>query len=135
MKILKKTLLTILGVVAIIISPIIILWLIIYMDQGYIGMNDVPKGYYEKEEYFDENGFRDFTDYCKYYYNKKYDEEFAKNKDYSYVDEKDITEIKRYFEEFEGWMLPERANEYDFDKKRWEICADLIQDIADNITK
>ena len=24
---------------------------------------------------------------------------------------------------------------YDFDKKRWEICADLVQDIAGNVTK
>lgn len=122
MKTLKKIALTILGLIAIILLPLLVLYLIflliVYMDQGYIGANDVPKGYYKKEEYFDESGFRDFTDYCKYYYNENYDEKIAKNKEYSYVGEEDIPEIISYFEEFEGWMLPKRANEYDFDKKQ-----------------
>lgn len=122
MKTFKKVALTILGVVGIAVAaialPVLALLCLIYMDQGYIGMNDVPRGYYEKQEYFDKEGFQDYTDYCKYYYTEEYDEKFAKNKDYSYVNEEDIPEIISYFEEFEGWMLPERANEYDFDKSR-----------------
>lgn len=34
-----------------------------------------------------------------------------------------------------GSKLLIKDAKYDFDKKRWEICADLVQDIADNITK
>ncbi len=28
----------------------------------------VPKGYINAEEHFDTEGFQDYTDYCKYYY-------------------------------------------------------------------
>ena len=34
-----------------------------------------------------------------------------------------------------GSKLLIKEAKYDFNKKRWEICADLIQDIADGITK
>ena len=34
-----------------------------------------------------------------------------------------------------GSKLLIKDAKYDFDKKRWEICADLVQDVADGITK
>ena len=34
-----------------------------------------------------------------------------------------------------GSKLLIKDAKYDFDKKRWEICTDLIQDVADGITK
>ncbi len=120
MKALKKILSIILAMIGAVIGIIVILCLffllIEYIDQGYIGNNDPKKGYYNKEEYFEENAFMDYTDYCKYYYKEEYDEKFAKDKKYSEVKEEDIPEVLKYFDEFEGWMLPERANEYDFDK-------------------
>ena len=122
MKALKKILSMILAMVGAIIGVMLILWLfgllIVYIDQGYIGNNDPKKGYYKKEEYFDKEGFQDFTDYCKYYYEDKYDAKFAEDEKYSKVEEEDIPKVLEYFEEFEGWMLPKRANEYDFDKSQ-----------------
>ncbi len=122
MKALKKILSIILTIVvalglgaAILVGTfLVILWL----SQGHIGNNDPKYGYYKKEEYFDKEGFQDYTDYCKYYYEDKYDVKFAEDKYYTKVEEENIPEIIEYFEEFEGWMLPERANEYDFDKSQ-----------------
>ena len=31
-------------------------------------LNGVPSGYTKAEEHFDPNGFQDYTDYAKYYY-------------------------------------------------------------------
>lgn len=31
----------------------------------------IPKGYIEKEEHYDKDGFQDYTDYAKYIYSSK----------------------------------------------------------------
>ncbi len=75
----------------------------------------IINGYYDKEEHYDPNGFQDYTDYCKYFYNEKYDDKFKKNKLYSQVSEEDISNIISYFENFKEWMnLSNRSDEYDF---------------------
>ena len=76
--------------------------------------NEIPKGYTAKEEYFDKNGFQDYTDFAKYTYSNK--EIITNNKQYRKITEKNINEIKGYFEDFYKWMDAEnRLNEYKFD--------------------
>ena len=75
----------------------------------------IINGYYDKAEHYNPNGFQDYTDYCKYFYNEKYDDKFKKNKLYSQVSEEDISNIISYFENFKEWMnLSNRSDEYDF---------------------
>lgn len=73
-------------------------------------------GYYKKEEYFDKQGFQDYTDYCKYFYKKN--DMFISNKSYKKVRQEDIEKIKGYFQNLEKWMdIEYRSNEYDFDEE------------------
>ena len=75
----------------------------------------VLKGYIGKEEYFDENGFQDYTDYCKYYYEES-NNLFPKSDIYSEVKKEDIENIRSYFINFKSWMdSADRDDEYDFD--------------------
>lgn len=76
----------------------------------------IPKGYVEKEEYYDKDSFQDYTDYAKYKY---LSENIIINDDeYIKITEEDINNIKGYFENFYNWMESHnRLNEYDFDTK------------------
>ena len=75
--------------------------------------SDLPKGYTSKEEFLDKNGWQDYTDYCKYYYNST---SVIENSQYRMITESDIEEIKGYFSNFRGWMeAGNRLEEYDFD--------------------
>ncbi|MGL4107472.1 hypothetical protein [Clostridium sp. LP20] len=75
----------------------------------------ILKGYISKEEYFDKEGFQDYTDYCKYYYDKSSDL-FSESDTYSMVKENDIENIKSFFINVASWMeAAERSEEYDFD--------------------
>ena len=125
MKLLKKILSILLTLVAgwciIVVALALVFLLIIWLLQITGGNNGPKHGYYKKEEFWDKEGFQDFTDYCKYYYEDKYDAKFAEDKYYTKVKEDNITEVVEYFEEFEHWMLPKRANEYDFDKSQITI--------------
>ncbi len=77
-------------------------------------MSGMPR-YERKEEYFGE-GFRDYTDYCKYYYNASKIEEFETHSKFKKVSNSDIKEIRRYFENFEERVQSEKYYEkYDFD--------------------
>ena len=74
----------------------------------------VPKGYINAEEHFDTEGFQDYTDFCKYYYQDK--SAVEKDARYSRVSKADIAAIGGYFANFQSWMGAEgRAKEYDFD--------------------
>lgn len=80
-----------------------------FSDKG------VLKGYIGKDEHFDKEGFQDYTDYCKYYYEKS-NNLFFKNDTYSELKEEDIENIRSYFTNFESWMnAADRVDEYDFD--------------------
>lgn len=124
LKSIVKAFLALLGGILIGVLPIVIL----YFGFGFIATlskERPPSGYYHKEEYYDETGWQDFTDYCKYYYKEKDDDKFIKNQKYSYVNGEIVTEVVGYFENFEGWMLPEREDEYDFDKS-WITVGDYV---------
>ncbi len=75
----------------------------------------ILKGYYEKEEYFQEDGFQDHTDYCKYFYKKLDDDKFINNIKYEIVKEENIEGLKGYFGDTRNWMNIEgRSKEFDF---------------------
>lgn len=80
-----------------------------------ISDNNIIKGYYKAEEYFDPFATQDSVDYCKYYYTSEYDAIFSNR--YSKISEENIQEIKEYFSKFKEWMdACDRLNEYDFDE-------------------
>lgn len=76
---------------------------------------NIPRGYIDCVEYFDENGFQDYTDYCWYQY---VDTDSIKlSVQYETVTKEKIPSIKGYFDDFQGWMLTEnRLDQYDFDQ-------------------
>lgn len=76
-------------------------------EADYLG---IPKGYIDKEEYYQEDGFQDYTDYAKYIYDTK--DIIVNNKDYKKITKEDIASIKDYFKHHRKWM----GAEYDFDE-------------------
>lgn len=82
---------------------------------GTFSNNDVPSGYIDKTEHFQEEGVQDYTDYCKYIYESP--DPFIDNKEYKIIEEGEIENIKIYFDDFQSWMIAsDRNDEYDFNK-------------------
>lgn len=77
-------------------------------------MNEIPEGYIDKDEHYQQNGFQDYTDYAKYVYS---DAKIIKNNsNYKEVTNDDIIKIQKYFDETYTWLEKEnRSNEFDFD--------------------
>ena len=92
----------------------IYLILIILLLSGCTATNKyIPKGYIEKEEHYDKEGFQDYTDYAKYIYNTK--DIVSNNKDYNIVTSDNIEDLTEYFNEFKLVMESQnRLKEYDF---------------------
>ena len=92
--------------------------LVVVMALMLMGCNGKMSGmprYERKEEYFGE-GFQDYTDYCKYYYNESTIKAFETHSKFKKVSNSDIEEIKSYFEFFEEVVKYEDYYEkYDFD--------------------
>ncbi len=112
-------------IIILLLSPIIFFMVIFIMVLvGVLIMSILPthykdkmilKGYYEKEEYFQEYGFQDYTDYCKYFYKNASDDKFIKNTKYEMVKEENIEGLKNYFNDTRKWMNIEgRSNDFDF---------------------
>ncbi|MGI6247906.1 MAG: hypothetical protein ACOYJX_00675 [Acutalibacteraceae bacterium] len=96
-------------------SAVIILWvfLLLILSQCNGKMAGLPK-YLDKECYYDEHGFMDADDYCKYYYNEETIKKFEKRSDFKNVTVSDIREIRGYFENFER-RIEENKEYYKFD--------------------
>lgn len=100
----------------------IILPLLVLLFLGgyaiYFRSNSVLPGYIDKVEFFDEDGFQDYTDYCKYIYDEDGAQKFYKSGKYHFVENSEIDYLKGYFENFEMCMESMgRSAEYDFDDK------------------
>lgn len=77
-------------------------------------MVGIPDGYIDKEEYYDKDGFQDYTDYAKYVYDSK--DVIISNEDYKKLKQDDIQNIVGYFEDFSALMeSADRLSEFDFD--------------------
>ena len=62
----------------------------------------------------DQNGFQDYTDYCKYVYSSS--EIFENHGNYKTATEEDAEMLDGYFRDFYSWMeTEERLSEFDFD--------------------
>ncbi len=80
------------------------------------GNDLIPKGYKKAEEHMDKYKIQDFTDYCKYYYDKEFDEKFASISEYKVIQEEDVSNVVGYFDNFKDVMKDlNRSKEYDFD--------------------
>ena len=74
----------------------------------------IPNGYIDKYEYYQKDGFQDYTDYAKYIYSSK--DDVIKDKKYKKILSKDVDDIKGYFDDFSLSMeSSNRMDEYDFD--------------------
>ena len=87
----------------------------IFGITGHIPFVEIIGGYNYKEEYYDEEGWQDFTDYCKYYYDSKADKKFKESSKYKKVENEDISNIIEYFYSMDRAMeMQDRADDYDF---------------------
>lgn len=74
----------------------------------------IPDGYIDKEKYYDQDGFQDYTDYAKYMYETQ--NIITSNKDYKKIEQDDVQDVVGYFEDFSSWMeSADRLSEFDFD--------------------
>ena len=74
----------------------------------------LPK--YDSEKCYWGEGFQDYTDYCKYYYDNESIKLFEDHPKFEKVTNSDIENIKSYFENFSEWVKEESYYEkYDFD--------------------
>ena len=77
-------------------------------------MVGIPDGYIDKEEYYDKDGFQDYTDYAKYMYDSK--DVIISNKEYKKIEQDDVQDVVGYFEDFSVLMeSADRLSEFDFD--------------------
>ena len=91
------------------IGIIVLIYLVYLLIPDY-----VLRGYTDSEEYYDKNGFQDYTDFCIYRYDSA--EKFIYSRLYNKVSENDVENIRSYFDNFKGWMEAEnRLDEYSFD--------------------
>lgn len=96
---------------------ILSLMLIIIITGCYKRLDNVeiPKGYINQQEFYDENGFQDYTDYAKYIYSTQ--DIIVNNNKYKKITTEDAENIKCYFENFHSRMkASNRLDEYDFDE-------------------
>lgn len=92
-------------------------WFQDYKTSQLIHHGAVPSGYVKCEEYY-EDGFMDYTDYCKYYYTEKEDGIFAEDDRYKKIKKSDIKRVKGYFDHCGSMMgNQDRSVDFDFDSK------------------
>ena len=73
-----------------------------------------PDGYVSAVEYFDNESFQDYLDYCKYIYADS--DAVPGRAGLSTVTKQDIVTLAGYFDNFRSWMETcKRLDEYDFD--------------------
>ncbi len=75
-------------------------------------------GSYKKKEFYSNDGFQDYTDYAKYFYDSV---DVSDNPYFSAVDEEGMALLNEYLDNFEEWVSvtdPETdvAKFYDFDR-------------------
>lgn len=74
----------------------------------------IPIGFKDKEEYYDEQGFREYTDYAKYIYSSK--SIITNNRKYEIITNDNIDNVKSFFSDFSLSMREELEDVYNFDE-------------------
>lgn len=99
------------------ISVCILFVSVIALNSFLLENSEIPKGYSKKEEYSDPYGFRDYTDYYKYYYTSDNDYYFESSETYNKVEDENIKELKSYVTDFKEKMeAGKRLSDYDLDE-------------------
>lgn len=95
--------------------PVIIALMLILCACSNIFETKIPIPKYDSKETHFGEGFQDYTDYSKYFYNKDSEIKFQKSKYFSIVKDNDINKIKRYILDFEDFVKYEKYyDKYDF---------------------
>lgn len=92
----------------------------------------LPK--YISDECYLGKGFRDNTDFCKYFYDEDSIIKFETHKKFKKVMDSDIENIKSYFENFSDRVKDESYYNYDFDFQSQIKEGDYFYIIDDGIT-
>lgn len=109
----RKKYLTILIIILITVF-IIFIFASLLLRNFNVKMQGMPK--YDKSMCYYSDGFQDYIDYCKYFYNEISIKEFEKHSSFKRVTEQDVENIKGYFENFSnGVVHTEYDHNYDFD--------------------
>lgn len=109
----RKKYLTILIIILITVF-IIFIFASLFLRNFNVKMQGMPK--YDKSMCYYSDGFQDYIDYCKYFYNEISIKEFEKHSSFKKVTEQDVENIKGYFENFSnGVVHTEYYHNYDFD--------------------
>lgn len=78
-----------------------------------------PKGYIDKVEHFDENGWLDSTDYAYYQYKSDGEKLFKNNGDFLKVKNDDIKVLGEFYDHFKNMMsMSDRENEFEMQKSQ-----------------
>ena len=105
----------VLSIVRLIIVIVLIVLFVLLVGFSQANIVGIPKGYIKKYEYYDKDGFQDYTDYAKYVYTDK--NIVIKSGNYKIVTKDDVENIKGYFNNTRSWMSElSRLDEYDFDE-------------------
>ncbi len=95
-----------------IFAVILLMCITCFSGCSFFGDEYIPDDYKSCEEHIGE-GFQDFTDYCKYYYDDNKDKWFEENASYEKVS--DIDNIKGYFSTYaRAIALYDEFSSYDF---------------------
>lgn len=96
---------------------IVLCMILLFFLQGCGHIDLIMKGIpqYDSATTYYGNGFQDYTDYCKYFYNSESVKKFEGNSKFKKMTEKDIKNIESYFDNFEGWVIYQAySDRYDF---------------------
>ncbi|MBQ6380514.1 MAG: hypothetical protein IJJ41_02790 [Clostridia bacterium] len=86
---------------------------LIVLCSACANQSDIPRGYVQKEEHFDEDGFQDYVDYCKYTYADA--SKVQNSPQFQKLTQEQVEDIEDYFEKFKEFIEAEkRSDEYDF---------------------
>lgn len=84
--------------------------------------------YMTKETYFDKDGFREYTDYAKYYFDYVTAEDLDENEYFKKVTEADVHNLNSYYYDFSGYWYGGMELIYDDYKGKFDFKAEQIEE-------
>ncbi len=93
-----------------------IFWGFLYSHQNSV-IASLPD--YESKEFYTIDGFQDYTDYAKYFYDNITIQDLKSSEYFTMTTANDVEEILLHIDDFEGWVEAcggELEENYDFDK-------------------
>ncbi len=83
----------------------VLLMLVLCLLPSCGGQHKVLKGYSASSEHFETGGFRDYTDYCEYYYDETATGKFKNSAYYNAVTEDGIVQLNAFFTDYYKWIV------------------------------